>query len=172
MSEREQERVVTAEVIVNAWRDETYLERLIDDPAAVFADAGLVLPPGCRVTVLVNSDDTWHLAFPRLEDLAAEDREQVATELAALIPLPGGVELHVHQNTAEERFVVLPPAPERMDALSDEELMQVVGGGNGGNAGAGGAYGGFLGGAGGNGGNGGAGGVLYGGNGGAGAIGL
>ncbi len=104
--------------------------------------------------MLENSDDTWHLAIPRLEDLAAGEREQVAAELAALIPLPGGVELRLHQNTADERFVVLPPAPEQTDALSDEELMQVVGGGNGGNGGAGGAYGGLFGGNGGNGGNG------------------
>ena len=76
----------------------------------------------------------------------------------------------LHQNTADERFVVLPPAPDQMDALSDEELMAVVGGGNGGNGGDAGLLGGT-------GGNGGTGGILFGnggngGNGGAGASGL
>ena len=169
MSQSEQDRVVVAEAIFNAWKDEAYRERLIDDSTAVLGDAGLTLPAGCRVTVVVNSDDTWHLSIPRLEDLAAGDTERLAAELATMLPLPDGVELRLHQDTEHERFIVLPLPPDEADTLSDEDLKAVVGGGNGGNGGLGGD---LFGGAGGNGGNGGAGGILYGGNGGAGAIGL
>jgi hypothetical protein len=167
MSEREHERVIVAGAIVNAWKDEAYREKLIGDPAAVLGDAGLTLPPGCRVTALVNSDHTWHVAIPRLEVLAAGEQEQLTAELAAMLPLPAGVELRLHQDTGDERFVVLPLAPHEVDSLSDEELTTVVGGGNGGNGGAGGA-----GGLGGNGGDAGAGAILFGGNGGSGGIGL
>jgi hypothetical protein len=171
MSQSEQDRVVVAEAIFNAWKDETYRERLIDDPTAVLGGAGLTLPAGCRVTVVVNGDDIWHLSIPRSEDLAAGDAERLAAELVTMLPLPDGVELRLHQDTADERFIVLPLPPDEADTLSDEDLKAVVGGGNGGDGGNGGAgvivYG--------NGGNGGAGGdggasILFGGNSGAGAI--
>ena len=73
--------------------------------------------------------------------------------------------MRLHQDTEDERFLVLPLPPLEIDELSDEELKLVVGG-NGGNGGAGGVFGGnggaggYLGNAGllgGNGGNGGAG---------------
>ena len=121
--------------------------------------------------MVANSDDTWHLSIPRLEDLAAGDTERLGAELATMLPLPDGVELRLHQDTGDERFVVLPLPPDEAAALSDEELKAVVGGGNGGDGGNGGTIG-IVSGAGGNGGAGGDGGasILFGGNGGTGAI--
>jgi hypothetical protein len=161
MGEREQERAVVAGAIVGAWRDEGYRERLISDGAAVLRAAGLELPEGCRVVVVENTDSIWHLAVPRGEDAAGDEIEQFVAELADQLPLPPGVELHLHQDLHDKRHIVLPLAPREMDALSDDELKSVVGGvlmngGNGGTGGNGGLFG--NGGAGGNGGNGGAGG--------------
>ena len=163
MNERENERVVTADVIVGAWRDDAYRERLLADPAGVLAEAGLHLPAGCRVTALENTGTVWHLAVPALEDLAAGEKERFGAELAALLPLPAGVELHLHQTTGDERFVVLPLPPEAVAELSDDQLESVLGGGNGGaggtalfgtgGAGGNGGNAGLLGGTGGNGGN-------------------
>ena len=165
MSERENERVLTADVIVGAWRDDAYRERLLADPAGVLAEAGLQLPAGCRVTALENTGKVWHLAVPRLEDLAAGERERFGAELAALLPLPAGVELHLHQTTGDERFLVLPLPPEAVAELSDDQLESVLGGGNGGAAGV------TLFGTGGNGGNGGSAGLLGGSGGNAGLLG-
>jgi len=161
MSQSETERATIAEAIVRAWRDEAYRERLIDDAGAVLEDAGLTLPAGCRVTVLEDTGSVWHVSVPSLEDLAGGERDRFAADLAGLIPLPSGVELHLHQSTASERFLVLPLPPDQADALDDDELRAVVGGNV--------AAGALFGGNGGDGGNGGAGGIL-GGNGGNGGI--
>ena len=168
MSESEKERVIAAEVLVNAWRDEAYRSRLLDDPVGILKEAGLSLPAECRVTVLENSPAVWHIAIPRLEDLAAGEKEQFMAELGTMIPVPAGVELRLHQSTERERFLVLPLQSQEAEELSDEDLKVVLGSGNGGaggNAGLfegnGGLFGGnagLFGGNGGNGGNGGAGG--------------
>ena len=165
MSESEKDRVIAAEVIVNAWKDEAYRRKLIDDPAGVLQGAGLTVPADCRITVLENTSTVSHIPIPSLEDMGADDKEQFMAELAQLIPVPGGFEMRLHQNTASERFLVLPLSPHQAEELSDEELKMVLGGGNGGNGGTGG----FFGGNGLFGGNGGAGGLL-GGNGGAGGL--
>ena len=177
MGEREQERAVVAEAIVNAWRDDGYRERLITDGAAVLRDAGLALPADCRVVVVENGDGIWHLSVPRAEGAPDGEMQQFVADLAGQLPLPAGTELHLHQDTQDERYVVLPPATDEMEALSDDELMSVVGGiifsgGNGGDGGAGGVLGttvilsgnggvaGLTGGNGGAGGNGGTGGLI------------
>lgn len=190
MSERENERLVTAEVIVNAWRSEDFRARLLADPVAVLAEAGLEVPAGCTVTVLENTRTVWHLAVPRFEELSDGEKEEFGAELVAGLPLPAGVELHLHQATGTERFLVLPMEPQESRELSEDELRLVLGGGNGGQAGVAGLFGvggnggdatglfgaggnggtGGLFGVGGSGGNGGAGGApgLLGGNGGVG----
>ena len=108
MSESEKDRVIAAEVIVNAWKDEVYRRKLIDDPAGVLQGAGLTVPADCRITVLENTSTVSHIPIPSLEDMGADDKEQFMAELAQLIPVPGGFEMRLHQNTASERFLVLP----------------------------------------------------------------
>ena len=171
MIESEQERVIAAGVIVNAWKDEAYRRKLIDDPAGVLREAGLTVPAACQITVLENTSTVSHIPIPSLEDMGVAHKEQFMAELAQLIPAPGGLELRLHQNTASERFLVLPVPPHEAEELSDEELKLVLGGGNGGDGGRGGFFGGngLFGGNGGNGGWGGNGGAgMLGGNGGAG----
>ena len=164
MSESEQERVIAAGVIVNAWKDEAYRRKLIDDPGGVLREAGLTVPADCQITVLENTSTVSHIPIPSLEDMGVAHKEQFMAELAQLIPVPGGFEMRLHQNTASERFLVLPLSPHQAEELSDEELKMVLGSGTcsiGGNGGDGGDAGLLYG----NGGNGGAGGFL-GGNGG------
>ena len=156
MSRSEDERIIAAEAIARAWRDEAYRERLLGDSAGVLRDAGLELPAGCRVTVLENTDTVWHAVVPVLEDLGAE-KDAMVSELAGLLPLPAGVELRLHQSTADERFLVLPLPPQEAGELEDVELDVVFGGGNGGAGGDVGILGGLFS-TGGNGGNGGTGG--------------
>ena len=181
MSQSDRERLIAAEAVVRAWRDDEYRAKLIGDPAGTLEEAGLTLPAGCGITVLENTAAVWHAAIPAVEDLAGAGKDDFLAELARLVPLPAGVELRLHQDTADERFLVLPLPPLGAEELGDEELKLVLGGGNGGAGGNGGSAGfvggnggwpGFLGGNGGHGGwsgllggNGGDGGLL-GGNGG------
>jgi hypothetical protein len=160
MSDVEQERAIIAEVIVDAWKNEAFRERLVGDPAGVLREAGLELPADCRVTLMQDTGNVSHVSIPRLEEMASTDKERFMAELAGLVPVPAGIEVRLHQDTADERFFVLPLPPLEIDELDDDELKLVVGG-LGGNGGAGG----ILGGNGGNGGTGGSAGWL-GGNGG------
>jgi len=155
MSQSDRERLIAAEAVVRAWRDEEYRAQLIGDPMGTLKEAGLTLPAGCRVTVLENTDCVWHAAVPALEDLAGAGRDDFLADLTRLVPLPAGVELRLHQDTADERFLVLPLPPVGAEELGDEELKLVLGGGNGGAGGDGGSAGffGLLGGNGGAGGN-------------------
>jgi len=44
------------------------------------------------------------------------------------IPMPDGVKLHVHEETASDLHMVLPPDPSKSE-LSDQDLDAVAGGG-------------------------------------------
>ena len=132
MTEIEKEKAVLAEVTVRAWQDMVYRKKLADDPAQVLREAGVILPAGCRVTLLENTGSIAHLAIPRLEDLTGSGKERFLSELAGLIPSPAGLELRLHQNTDDEFFLVIPQPPQPVEPLSDEELTKVCGGGGGG----------------------------------------
>lgn len=182
ISEFEKERVIFAGVITRAWRDQAYRRRLLAGPGQALADAGLPLPAGCRVTVLENTAAVTHLALPPAGQMLAGGKEHFLAELSRLLPLPAGHEFRLRQNTATERFLVVPLPPGREEEISDEDLAKAAGGifvyyygGNGGDGGAGGNGGvggnGGNGGVGGTGGNGGNGGIFgNGGNGGVGAV--
>ena len=90
MSDIEQERAIIAEVIVTAWKDQAYREKLAGDPAGVLREAGLELPADCRVTLMEDTGDVSHISIPRLEDMAATDKERFMAELAGLVPVPAG----------------------------------------------------------------------------------
>ncbi len=161
MSSAEQDQIVAAEVIVAAWGDDAYRASLLADPTGVLRAAGAALPEGVSVVVLEETPGVSHIAIPA--EVAAADAERIAADIARLLPLADGREVHLHQSTPMQRFLVLPLAPQGR-AMSAEELETVVGGGNGGNGGMGGidALGGNggTGGAGGRGGNGGNGGLF------------
>lgn len=148
------QRAVLAEVIVRSWRDDDFRRRLLAEPTATVREAGLAVPDTCRVTVLEDTTTVRHVAVPRVETASDADRAQFQDALARLLPMPAGHEVHLHQNTDAEIFVVLPLAPDDADGLSAEELA-LVSGGNGGNGGIGGngGAGGLFGGNGGMGGN-------------------
>ena len=169
MTDNEREIAAVAQVVANAWRDDSYRAALLADPRAVLTDAGLDVGAGVEVTVLEDTADVRHLAVPNGLDTG----DGIAADIAGMLPLPDGAELRIRQSTEAERFLVLPVPPHNADELSDEQLTAVFGG-NGGNGGLGGNGGvGGNGGDGGNGGKGGNGGLVggfggFGGNGGAG----
>lgn len=163
----DQERAIVATVVARAGADPVVRDQLRSDPVGTLAAAGMILPGSARVQVLEDGANVVHVVVPRLSELIGTQKEQFVAALARLVPMPAGVEMHLHQETEDLRFVVLPaaagPGDPGDDQLSDDALANVAGGmvqlgGNGG-AGGDGPWLGVLGGNGGNGGNGGLGGL-------------
>ena len=131
MRDGDRDRVIAAEVIAKAWKDETYRDRLVAEPSAVLTEAGINLRAGTTVTVRENSERIHYLAIP-VADRWDEMEGAFFASLRTLLPLPEGVELRIVQSTAEHRQMVLPVSPYTGE-MSDEDLMAVAGGGVGAN---------------------------------------
>lgn len=131
MTDGDRDKVITAEVIAKAWKDDAYRARLIADPETVLSEAGAKVPDGLKVTVLANSPTIAHAVIPYAERW--EDVEETFFEgLRKILPLPGGIELRVVQNIKDHRHMVLPLSPD-MGELSEDDLMAIAGGGTGAN---------------------------------------
>lgn len=52
------------ELILRAWTDEDYLQRLRDDPAAALDEEGVPVAPGVRVELHEDTDEVKHLVIP------------------------------------------------------------------------------------------------------------
>jgi hypothetical protein len=52
------------EVVARAWSDETYKQRLLSDPKAALAEAGLPIPPNLTVQVHEATPTQFHLVLP------------------------------------------------------------------------------------------------------------
>ena len=131
MTDGDRDKVITAEVIAKAWKDDAYRARLIADPESVLSEAGAKVPPGVNVMVLANSPTIANVVIPyaeRWEDV----EETFFAGLRKILPLPPGVELRVVQNDKENRHMVLPLSPD-MGELNEEDLMAIAGGGTGAN---------------------------------------
>lgn len=57
-------QVLLAKVIARVWDDENYKARLMHEPRAVLAEAGLDVPSGVEITVSEQKPGTFHLALP------------------------------------------------------------------------------------------------------------
>ena len=62
MSDQEQK---FREIIVRAWKDENFKEKLISDPKKVLGEAGITLPTNAKIKVHVDTPDTINLVIPR-----------------------------------------------------------------------------------------------------------
>ncbi len=63
---------MTAKAIARAWTDAAYKAKLLRDPHAALAEAGVELPAGMNVKVLEDSADTQHLVLPAAPENAGE----------------------------------------------------------------------------------------------------
>jgi hypothetical protein len=52
------------QVVTQAWSDEAYKQRLLADPKAVLAEAGVAIPPNLQVRVHAATPDEFHLVLP------------------------------------------------------------------------------------------------------------
>jgi Nitrile hydratase, alpha chain len=57
-------RASYGKVVAKAWSDSVFKAKLLKDPQAVLAEAGVEMPPGVAVKVVENTQDTMHLVLP------------------------------------------------------------------------------------------------------------
>lgn len=68
-------------IITKAWSDAEFKERLLREPKAVMAEAGVPIPDNVEVRVYADSDEVVHMVLPASpagEALSADQLEQVA----------------------------------------------------------------------------------------------
>jgi hypothetical protein len=64
--------------VVKAWTDESFKQRLLDDPRTVLIEHGVPLPEGTEVRVVENTERLRHSLLPAMpEGLSVEDLEQL-----------------------------------------------------------------------------------------------
>ena len=74
------------QIVTRALTDAAFKERLMADPAKVFKEQGIAVPPGVEIRVLENTDTVVHLTLPA----SAAAGELSETELAGVT---GGLNL-------------------------------------------------------------------------------
>ena len=52
------------EVVLKAWTDEDFRQRLLADPATVLQENGVRVPPGVAVKVVEDTDDVNYFVLP------------------------------------------------------------------------------------------------------------
>ncbi|HUY66382.1 MAG TPA: nitrile hydratase subunit alpha [Acidimicrobiales bacterium] len=131
-----------ARVVARAWTDEDFKTRLLTDPVntlseyldqaipmAVVENTALVHHVivctlcSCYPSGILGNPPSWYKSF--------EYRSRVVREPRAVLAefgthLDEGVELVVHDSTAEQRYLVLPARPAGTDGWSQEDLATLV----------------------------------------------
>ena len=59
-----EQRNQLAELFAACWKDEALKQRFMNDPKAVLAEYGMVVPDGMAVNVVENTDNTVHITMP------------------------------------------------------------------------------------------------------------
>jgi len=63
MNAEEQDRKM-GQIIVKAWSDDEFKQRLLTDPAAVLKAEGMDIPEGVEIRVVENTDKLQHIVLP------------------------------------------------------------------------------------------------------------
>jgi nitrile hydratase len=134
-----------ARVVARAWVDPDYRRRLLADGTAAIAELGFGGPQG-EYMVVVENTATLHnvvvctlcscypwpvLGLPPAWYKSPAYRSRVVREPRAVLremglELAPEVEVRVWDSSSEVRYLVLPERPPRTDALSEEQLSELV----------------------------------------------
>ena len=134
-----------AKLVARAWTDPEFKARLINDTAAVLEEWGISMERGPRVRVVENTDHVHNVVvctlcscYPRMVlgippawYKSKAYRARVVREPRAVLAefgtdLPTGIELRVHDSTADMRYIVMPARPAGTDDLDEEALAALV----------------------------------------------
>jgi nitrile hydratase len=135
---------VGARLVARAWVDPTYKARLLSDAPAAARELG-VEPGPAQLVVLENTPERHNLVVCTLCSCypkrvlgippdwykSREYRSRAVREPRAVLAefgtvLPEGVAVHVHDSTAELRYLVLPMRPAGTGAMTEGELASLA----------------------------------------------
>jgi nitrile hydratase len=133
-----------ARLVARAWVDPAFKFRLLSDAPAAARDLGIESGPA-HLVVLENTPERHNLVvctlcscYPKrilgippdwyksraYRSRAVKEPRAVLTEFGT--ELPEGVAIHVHDSTADLRYLVLPMRPSGTEGMSEEELAALV----------------------------------------------
>jgi nitrile hydratase alpha subunit len=133
-----------ARMVARAWLDPAYKQRLLTNANEAAAELGFEAGP-FRILVMENTPAVHNLivctlcsCYPRMllglppawykslsyRSRAIREPRAVLAEFGAV--LPDGVEVRVHDSTADMRYMVLPMRPAGTDGWSEEALTELV----------------------------------------------
>ncbi|WP_228882289.1 nitrile hydratase subunit alpha [Paraburkholderia saeva] len=134
-----------AHVVAKAWSDPAYLRWLLEDATAAIASLGYTGRQGEHMVALENTPTVHNmvvctlcscypwtvLGLPPVWYKSAPYRSRAVIDPRGVLKefgfeLPAEVEFRVWDSTAEVRYLVLPMRPAGTEALSEEELAELV----------------------------------------------
>ena len=133
-----------AAMVARAWLDGDYKARMLADGSRAAAELGLDVGP-LKLIVVENTDAVHNVivctlcsCYPRMLLGLPPDwyksrsyRSRVVREPRAVLAefgtvIADGVQIRVHDSTADMRYMVAPKRPEGTEGLSEEELADLV----------------------------------------------
>src|SRR6266852_6294290 len=137
--------MIGAHLVVRAWLDPNYRERLLEDAPEAVREAGYEYRAETRLVVVANEPGihnmvvctlcscypwmvlglppTWYKSAP-YRSRAVKDPRGVLADFG--VKLPKETRIRVWDSTAETRFLVLPMRPVGTDGWSEERLASLV----------------------------------------------
>ena len=134
-----------AKVVVSAWVDPVYKNRLLKNGAEAIAELGFKGAQGAQIIVLENTPDVHNvvvctlcscypwpvLGLPPTWYKSSAYRSRIVIEPRAVLKelgleLDDAVEVRVWDSNSEIRYMVLPERPEGADHMSEQELVSLV----------------------------------------------
>ncbi len=133
-----------AKIVVRAWTDPAYRERLLENGARAIREVGFELEPyeftvmentgqvhnvivctlcSCYPRSLLGMSPAWYKSKSYRSRVVREPRKVLA-EFG--VHLDAAVEVRLHDSTAELRYMVLPQRPAGTDDWSEEKLASLV----------------------------------------------
>ncbi|MEM6496397.1 MAG: nitrile hydratase subunit alpha [Pseudomonadota bacterium] len=134
-----------AHVVAKAWTEPEFADWLRNDATAAIHSLGYTSRQGEHMVAVFNSDDVHHLVVctlcscypwsvlglpptwyksPPFRSRAVIDPRGVLADFS--LELPETTRVEVHDSTAEVRYLVIPQRPAGTDAMSAEQLADLV----------------------------------------------
>lgn len=131
-----------ARVVARAWLDADFRTRLLGDAVTTLSEYALQGVPiavlentpvvhhvivctlcSCYPSGLLGNPPAWYKSFEYRSRVVREPRAVIAEFGLTLDP---GIELRVHDSTAEQRYLVLPMRPARTEGWDETRLASLV----------------------------------------------
>jgi hypothetical protein len=85
-----EERKEYAKIIAQAWVDEEFKKRLLDDPATVLKENGIEIPEGMTVKVVEQKENEIQIPLPAMPANLTGSVEELAERITPYAPVING----------------------------------------------------------------------------------